>query len=657
MSDPRQRKRNQAAVVGAAVLLIAAGALAWRWGNEAAVPADLAPAPAGVQEAVADVTAAGDDAARRKLSPVKPSGFYSAPAGSEFDYELQSDARVRMTMAVGEQPVDQRTRTSLQGQMRVLVLDRREHELVVQVDFVAASVHHGVVDGLERSPALEEILARPTRIRMRDDGSLLGFAFDARSNPYANNLIRSVVCGFRFVVPAAAAAAWDQEESDPTGIATVRYQWIAGQEDGRRRVQRVKTDYRALPDQANSMVMRYTVNGNGIGEMDAELGWLRGAVVAESLAMDAQGAPVHTTLEYSARLQLKAHAVRPADQLADPRWQDEWAPVEGVLDTTAIAASSERELNELELGDATLTSLVQAILALTQAEPLDHAALTTASHKLALLVRLRPEVLDELGQIVPTAPQFATDVLLGAIGSANTAPAQSFLAGVVGDVAAGQALRQSALDSMIQLAEPGDAAVQSVLGLVRDGDANATLRDNGLLVLGAMGSREPAAKARDAGGVMAELMAYRDRAADEGRLEVWLHALGNTGRDEVAAAVEPYLGHRDPSVRHAATSALRSVETAGATTALLDRAQHDPDARIRSQAIESLAERGDPSALNYVGRVLAEESDAELRRAAVDGLRKQLPVNASVRPMLQRVAELDPSPELRRHAAGVLAPR
>lgn len=292
-----------------------------------------------------------------------------------------------------------------------------------------------------------------------------------------------------------------------------------------------------------------------------------------------------------------------------------------------------------------------------QGAPLDHAALTTASHKLALLVRLRPEVLDELRQIVPTAPQFAADVLLGAIGSANTAPAQSFLAGVVGDVAGGQTLRQSALDSMIQLAEPGDAAVQSVLGLVRDGDANATLRDNGLLVLGAMGSREPAAKARDAGGVMAELMAYRDRAADEGRLEVWLHALGNTGRDEVAAAVEPYLGHRDPSVRHAATSALRSVETARATTALLDRAQHDPDARIRSQAIESLAERGDPSALNYVGRVLAEESDAELRRAAVDGLRKQLPVNASVRPMLQRVAELDPSPELRRHAAGVLAPR
>lgn len=659
MIDPRRQNLKTAAVIGTAVCLIAACMLAWSWSNEAGGAGDATPTPVAAARAVAHLGTSEHDAARRRESATARNGFYSAPVGSEFTYELQSDARVRMTMKVGEQPADQQTSTSLKGRMRVLVLDRRERELVVQVSFLEASVHHGIVGGLERSPALTETLALPTRIRMRDDGSLLGFAFDANSHAYAHNLIRSVVCGFRFVVPADAADAWEQEETDPTGIATVRYQWIAGQrpESDQRQVQRVKTDYRALAGEDNRMVMRYAVRGTGVGDMDPELGWLRGAEVTESLEMDAQGAPVRTALEYTARLRLTTQTMRPVDELAAPGWADAWAPVDGGLDTIAIAQNSERELNELELGAATLASLLQDILALAGAEPLDHAALTAASRKLALLVRLRPEVLDELAQVVPTTPPFAADVVLGAIGSANTAPAQRYLSGVVGDTAAVQSLRQSALDSMIQLAEPGDAAVQSVLGLVRDGGANATLRDNGLLVLGALGSRAPAAGAPDAGNAMTQLIAYRDRAVDEGRLEVWLHALGNTGRDEVAPAVEPYLAHADPSVRHAATSALRSVETPRATAALLERAQRDADPRVRGRAIESLAERSDPSALTYVGTVLAEETDADLRRAAIDGLRKQLPTNASVRPMLQGVADRDPSPELRRHAAGVLAPR
>src|SRR5690606_19225703 len=144
-------------------------------------------------------------------------------------------------------------------------------------------------------------------------------------------------------------------------------------------VQRVKTDYRAHAGQGDSMPMRYTVSGKGLGEMDAELGWLREAQVSESLAVEAQGAPLRMALDYSARLQFAAHAMLRGDQLPSPGWEDEWAAVEGALDTAAIAANSERELDELELGEASFATLLDTILTLARAVPLDHAALTKVS--------------------------------------------------------------------------------------------------------------------------------------------------------------------------------------------------------------------------------------------------------------------------------------
>jgi hypothetical protein len=567
------------------------------------------------------------------------------------------------------QPIAQRMVIRLRGTMTLLVVARRpdglhddlhdelHDELIVQVGLCGVSADQGVGGIEERSPALEELLALPAFVRMRDDGALLGLLFDPRSNGFVNNLVRSIVCGFRFVVPQDTKAGWDGEEADPTGIATVRYDWLDDRSEKERRLQRTKTGYRPVPGQRSDLALTYEVRSRALARLSSELGWLRSAQVDETVTAKADTASLRSATEYEASLELATHRLRPLAELPDLSWDRPWAGVGGVEDTKAIADSSDRELSELELGDATFAGLLQDIEALTAAKPLDSAALTAASHKLAVLLRLHPEALEQLGRALATATPFAADVLLGAAGAAGTEPAQRLLAGVAGNAGAAPHLRLSALDSMIQIGAPDDAVLASVRNLADDPDAGARLRSKSLLVLGALASRQPQSESTDRNTVVAELIGREDRARSAGQLQPWLHALGNSGHEDALPAIQRYLGDDNAAVRNAAVAALRQFDTPQATSALLDRARSEPDLRVRALAVEGLAQRNDSAGLDYVAGVLAREPDADVRSAAVAGLSRQLLRNEAVLPMLQRAAQHDPSPAIRDQAARAMARR
>jgi hypothetical protein len=649
-------------VIGAVAMLAIALPICW-WAF-AAHAGD--PGLAGRRGAAARTADAGPEEAagtqeRDALAEAAGTGCFSAPAGSEFGYEFAALVRSGVEVALASQPVAQRLVLRLHGTMNVLVVARRADELIARLDLSGVTASQGVGGAEERSPALEELLALPAFVRMRDDGALVGFAFDERSNGFVNNLVRSIACGFRFVVPASAMMdsaqkPWTGEEADPTGIATVRYDWLDDARD-ERRLQRTKTAYRGSPGQRSDLALGYEVRSNALATLSSALGWLRSAQVGETLTARADTASLRSTTDYEASIALVTHRRRSPAELPDAPWDQRWAGLAGLEDTNAIAESSERELSELELGGATLASLVQDIEGLTAGRPLDTAALTAASHKLSVLLRLHPEALAELGRVLPTASPFAADVMLGAVGAAGTVAAQQFLAGVATDAGAAPGLRQSALESMIQLAAPTDAVLAAVRQVADDPDAGAGLRNKSLLVLGALASRQPQSDSIDRDGLVAELVGREDRARSAGQLEHWLHALGNTGNPDALPAIERYLGNDDVDVRHAAVYALRQVDTESATRALLDRAGSERDERVRALAIEGLAQRNDASGLDYIGGVLDREPREDLRRAAVAGLGRQLPGNQAVVPMLQRTAQNDRSPEVRDLAARTLQSR
>jgi HEAT repeat protein len=653
----RNRQSRTAKTVLGAAATLAAALLLW-WAVDARPRSTGPGGPVGAIAGPAGPNAGAEDAAanRDPLSVARESGFYTAPAGSEFGYRFAAQARSRVEMTLADQPATQQTILRLDGAMTVLVVARRDHELIAQVTFSGLGAHQGVAGSEERSAAIETLLALPVAVHMRDDGDLLGFRFDKQSNGFANNLVRSILCGFRFVVPAGAAAAWQCEEPDPTGIASVGYQWLdaAGAE---RRLRRTKTAYRAAPGQRSDLEVQYGVDSKALGTLSSELGWLRAAELHETISAKATTANLRTTTGFEASLTLATHTRRSPAELPDAGWGDKWASVQGLDDLRAIAASSEHDLLQLELGDATLEGLLQDILALAAMQPVDSAALTAAAHKLSLLLREHPDELERLAAAMATAPPFAADVLLSAIGAANTPQAQQFLARVAGDATAALHLRQSALDAMIQLTRPEDGVLSSVRALVDDPNGDAGLRNNALLVLGALASQKPQSDAVDRDGLAAELVGREARARADGQLGYWLHALGNTGNPNTLPAIERYLGDQDVALRSAAVDALRQVDSPQSTTDLLDRARSERDPRVRALAVEGLAQRPEPAGLDYVGSMLANERNTDVRRAAVAGLGRQVPGNEAAAALLRRTAQSDPSASVREQAARALAPR
>lgn len=640
-----------------AVAALAAAALLAFWALESAAPVaprdaesgQLTGAPAGSEApAVADQS-------ERELTAIGASGIYSAPTGSELVFELTAVTRSGLTLAIAEQPSTQGMTLQLRGRLELLVADRRGDELVTQARFAELTVSQIVGGNEEPNARLADLLTLPVLVRMRDDGTLLGFTFDPASNPFVNNLVRTVLCGFRFVVPAERQPTWTLDETDPTGIAAMLYTETGRAEEGRLHLTRRKTSYRASPGAAGGLPVAYDVDSTATATLDLELGWLREARADETLQARAETASMHATTSYRATLALLRHALRGRAELPAVDWDGAWSDIGGLRDTQALAAANAEELAAQEVGDATFQGLWQEIQALAAAEPLDSAALSAAMHRLALLVRLQPEVLPQLLAALPAATEFGADALLSAVGAADSGPAQQVLAGVTADAAAAPHLRQSALDSMIQLSAPGDDVLAAVRGVVDDDHAKPSLRDNGLLLLGALASREPGSKTTDRGQLVRDLLARESQARAQRRLEHWLHALGNCGDPAVLPALERYLVHQDAALRQAALTAVSQVSAARAVELLAWRAREEVELRLRALAVQSLARVATGSHLEFVAGLLAGPGAAELRRAAVNGLRWQVGRNDAVLPLLRRAAQTDPDATVRDLAQRALA--
>src|SRR5258706_11985084 len=171
MRNPGPSVPAKVAISAAATLAVALLVLWWTIDSRAGDPgrSDLHGAAGPSTDACRRDPAAGAHA-RDALAPAAGPGFFAAPAGSEFGYEFSGLVRSGVEIAMADQPIAQRLVLRLRGAMTVLVVARRDAELIAQVGFAGVSANQGVGGSEERSPALEELLALPAFVRMRDDG-------------------------------------------------------------------------------------------------------------------------------------------------------------------------------------------------------------------------------------------------------------------------------------------------------------------------------------------------------------------------------------------------------------------------------------------------------------------------------------------------------
>ncbi len=178
-------------------------------------------------------------------------------------------------------------------------------------------------------------------------------------------------------------------------------------------------------------------------------------------------------------------------------------------------------------------------------------------------------------------------------------------------------------------------------------------RANGMLLLGALGSMDPASGAEDSSPIP-HLLALEQQAIEEGTLEHWLHALGNSGDPQAFEAALPYLEHSEASLRIPAAEAMRKLESPEAADALSKRALGDSDAGVRRTCAAILADRADALSVETVRELLEHEPLVDVRRAAVDALARRAATDPGAREILEYVSAHDSSAELRERAQAAL---
>jgi len=211
-------------------------------------------------------------------------------------------------------------------------------------------------------------------------------------------------------------------------------------------------------------------------------------------------------------------------------------------------------------------------------------------------------------------------------------------------------MRVMAMRSLFQgSGEPG-STVQAIRGNFAEVGAPQALHSTGMLLLGALASRD------GGGAALQELLDRQAFARERGLTVDWLEALGNTSRPEVVDAALPSFGAADAQERAAAINAVRGVDDPRVRAALAAVAERDAAPAVRTRAVESLAGRGGDELMPLFERILADEQQESVRAAAVIGVGSRGDRAAAER-LLARVARQDASARVRQLALDLLQQR
>jgi HEAT repeats len=585
---------------------------------------------------------------------------YHAPVGSRMTYRFSIHTAwtldAEATMDGADDVVVQPTSKALEqamttrGQLTLTVAARQGDELIVRLDFANCRIE---IPRGERSLGLQRLqraLAKPTHVRMRDTGFVLGYRFADGLVASQRDLIRSIVTSFHVAVPDPTVVQWEAEATDNAG--------------------RYRADYELLQTAPTSFTvtrtkLRYTATatpdtplpgceGTCHAVFGRELGWLTGVKFDEKLVQSMQGLGGRFSVNARGELHLK-NAERPAPAtLADVSFDGEWAG----LTASPARIAAEAEADELSswqriLKDVSFDQLLAELQRLIADKSADTPDAQSVVEALSWLLRTRADVVAEVEAAIRGAEAGGDldGMLMWALTKAGTPATQDVLAGFLADVAA-PARRQSATVAMTQLAEPGEAVMGVLTHQVMSASGTGPGDRMALLLMGTLAPRAKKNEAK-ATSPLQTLLAQEKSAIARGLLPTWLEALGNAATAAIVPRVIPYLGHKSGRVRHSAASALRDVHTPTARTALLRSAKRDPDAAVRINALRSLRGHELHSVRGTLHSIAKDDRSPDARRLAVV-LLASTPRDRQTTALLQHVAKHDNEQGMRELAQRLL---
>lgn len=507
------------------------------------------------------------------------------------------------------------------GTWQLTVL-RADGDGVLLESELAASVSIGPArQRATADPAVAAELARPHYLTLDPQGRVTSFQFSPDQRSLARGVVRSLATATQLVGAGAGGEQWDIEESDQTG------RYLASYSRSGATIDKIKRSYTRVSGALE------------ITELAAHTVFQAGGAVPASVSVDELLAGRTGKIALASRSRIALHLVG-SDAVQPPERDLRGLDVVAV-DGPAGSPRDRRDADRKLLAGATIAGLL-ADLAVDD----DHVVASVGA-RLAALLRLEPARAAELAERVAGADPRTAGVILGALGTAGTAEAQTALVGLAGSSALAATDRAQVAVATTMVEHP-TAELTEVLGGNLDAP-DAELRSTSGLALGVAAARLAHDDAGRGQAIVDDLLARLADASDPAQQVLLLRALGNTGDARAIPALQIALSSTWPRVRGVAVETLRMFAGARVDDLIARALVDDPDPSVRRAAVFASSFRPIVPLLDTLGRALGSDRDVGVRLAVLRLLGDHLSV-AGASALVDAAARRDPAEDVRAEA-------
>jgi hypothetical protein len=322
-------------------------------------------------------------------------------------------------------------------------------------------------------------------------------------------------------------------------------------------------------------------------------------------------------------------------------------PREGAFDAERIGGATLQQV----LAEIDRLRPVAGVDAGAQGEATD-AYLERFSLIVALL-RQRPSEVEHAGDLVRSG-YAQSSLLLQALSSAGTEPAQALLRGFALGEGVSEQVRSLAATSLLRVQQPAEPTVEL---LTRWADDPA-MDEHGLYGLGTAARHLRERGQPQRAQAIANLLGEELRKAKTApRVELVLRGIANSADAQLFEPVRARAADADPGIRTAALDALRFMDHPRVDAVLLERARLEQDVAAQRALLSTLSARKPSDELaKAVAELTASRQRYGVRFAAVEQAGQWLAERPELRALLEQVSRNDARQEVRVLALGLLKP-
>ena len=598
---------------------------------------------------------------------------YRGSARTDFRVLLAGENQAAGSSQPGPLGLAQSLKTTLQGQLLLTVVNVKGDHVVLAYRMRGARVQviaNGQEDGTD-ADTIKTDLSRDMFAALDLRGRVLSVRFDSATSKLSQGFARGLIAATQFVCPDKESEKldqWETQEEDPNGRYAARYQRMNPRSGNvgshaRDSITFQKQITRYLPATANQSPTEFDVDARitPVGSLTVTFDRTNGRVTelggTESQTIELAGKTVaHTqstiVLNYvgdAALGSLRLAALRAAN-----------SHLESTVAALPLSASiskeeSEASIERTELAADTLEKLL-ADLATLESGSGDQNE-TPIYLKFKALIYLHAESCASLGQMLATADakSITMRVLVGALGAVGNQEAQAALVNAIKARSTDWPALSMLIPALNEAGAPTPLAEETINELARQ-SPNPDIASTAQLTMGAMAHNLNQTSPDRGRKIVDSLIKQIDSSSSADTTRLLLLALGNAGSARAYSTIARFTTDPSPSLRAAAASALRWVDSDQTDPQLIKVLISDAEPSVRLEAAIAFGFRKiDAKSFEAQKRALTIENDEKVRLALLRNLWKGRAAFPEARKLIEQAASSDTSEDIRKTAAGLLA--